>query len=64
MDTVQLFTEDWEFARTPLGMEIGSIDAGQYVFEPVELPHDWLIGDSRNLYEDSCGWYRRKLVMI
>lgn len=63
MDTVQLFTKDWEFARTPLGMEIGSIDAGQYVFEPVELPHDWLIGDSRNLYEDSCGWYRRKLVM-
>lgn len=63
MDTVQLFTKDWEFVKTPLDMEIGSIDAGQYVFEPVELPHDWLIGDSRNLYENSCGWYRRKLVM-
>ncbi len=63
MGTVRLFTDGWEFAKTPLGTEMDSIDAGQYVFEPVELPHDWLIRDSRNLYENSCGWYRKELVL-
>ncbi|MDE6940737.1 MAG: hypothetical protein K2P40_07350, partial [Lachnospiraceae bacterium] len=63
MGTVRLFTDGWEFAKTPLGTEMDSIDAGQYVFEPVKLPHDWLIRDSRNLYENSCGWYRKALVL-
>lgn len=63
MGTVRLFTDGWEFAKTPLGTEMDSIDAGQYAFEPVDLPHDWLIRDSRNLYENSCGWYRKELVL-
>ncbi len=63
MGTLQLYMKGWEFAKTPYGTEIENIQDGQYSFEPVELPHDWLIGDSRNLYEDSCGWYRNKLVM-
>ena len=28
----------------------------------VDIPHDWLIYDSNNLYEDSEGWYRKKFV--
>jgi len=38
MGTVRLFTDGWEFAKTPLGTEMDSIDAGQYAFEPVDLP--------------------------
>lgn len=30
-------------------------------FVPVELPHDWLIRDTGNLYETGTGWYERKL---
>ena len=27
---------------------------------PVDIPHDWLIYDSLNLYEDSTGWYLKR----
>ena len=30
--------------------------------EPADLPHDWLIYDTKNPYEDSIGWYRKKFV--
>jgi beta-galactosidase len=30
-------------------------------FAPVELPHDWLIADARNLYSSGVGWYEREL---
>ncbi|MHA7967592.1 glycoside hydrolase family 2 TIM barrel-domain containing protein [Paenibacillus sp. CAU 1782] len=29
---------------------------------PVDLPHDWLIYDTLNLYENSIGWYRKRFV--
>lgn len=32
-------------------------------FTPVEIPHDWLIYDAKNLYEDSCGWYRKEFIL-
>ena len=28
---------------------------------PVDLPHDWLIYNTKDLYEDGIGWYRRHL---
>ena len=30
-------------------------------FTPVELPHDWLISDTTNLYASGVGWYQRDL---
>lgn len=30
-------------------------------FSPIEIPHDWLISDTKNLYESGIGWYRREL---
>jgi beta-galactosidase len=30
-------------------------------FAPVRLPHDWLIGDTQNLYRSGVGYYRRTL---
>lgn len=30
-------------------------------FFPVVIPHDWLIGQTENLYEDSVGWYKKKI---
>lgn len=42
--------DGWEFAK------------GEPVhFAPVELPHDWLIADTSNLYQSGVGWYRREL---
>lgn len=42
--------DGWQFAK------------GEPVcFAPVELPHDWLIGDTNNLYESGIGRYKRSL---
>ncbi len=45
----KLINNGWEF----------SLDGG--AFQPVELPHDWLIYDTENLYKDGVGRYRRTL---
>lgn len=52
-----LFNDRWEFAKSCL-------DVSDWVglhFEPVDLPHDWLIYNTRDLYENSIGWYRKIL---
>ena len=56
-----LFNNNWTFLKTPLGTELPDIEGREADFHAVELPHDWLIYDTKNLYEDSCGWYRKEL---
>lgn len=47
---MELFDDGWQFAK------------GEPVdFVPVELPHDWLISDTNNLYGSGTGWYKREL---
>ncbi|MBQ8598478.1 MAG: glycoside hydrolase family 2, partial [Lachnospiraceae bacterium] len=31
-------------------------------FKEVDIPHDWLIYDSRKLYEDGTGWYYKQFL--
>jgi beta-galactosidase len=49
MGKISLFNDGWEFA----------LDGGDY--RPVELPHDWLIYDTLDLYKSGTGRYRRSL---
>ncbi|WP_067841808.1 glycoside hydrolase family 2 TIM barrel-domain containing protein [Amphibacillus sediminis] len=49
------FNNDWVFAKT--GLEV--TDYHGLDFQPVEIPHDWLIYDTQNLYQDSIGWYKK-----
>lgn len=56
-NTCTLFNNSWEFAKTDLEVE----NWHHLTFEPVEIPHDWLIYDSEKLYENSIGWYRTRL---
>ena len=30
-----------------------------FAFKPVDIPHDWLIYNTNDLYETSTGWYRK-----
>lgn len=53
-----LFCDGWEFYKAPFGSEY----SGGYGFKPVDLPHDWLIYDTNNLYETSTGWYRKNFT--
>ncbi|MBQ8786874.1 MAG: DUF4982 domain-containing protein [Oscillospiraceae bacterium] len=55
-----LINDGWEFKLLPLdsGYDKAMAEKG---WKAVDLPHDWLIYDTNNLYADGQGWYRRKL---
>ncbi|MGD0032141.1 glycoside hydrolase family 2 TIM barrel-domain containing protein [Paenibacillus illinoisensis] len=55
MNQKKLFNDGWQFAKTKLDVT----DPAGLAFEPVELPHDWLIYNTLDLYEDSIGWYHK-----
>ena len=53
-----LWNDGWQFRLTENdGLDIGTADGGEWT--EVEVPHDWLIGDTRNLYASGDGWYRK-----
>ena len=52
------FNNGWEFHLTENGTEYSTACAGD--FRAVEIPHDWLIYDTENLYKSGDGWYRKK----
>ena len=56
-----LFNDGWEFAKSGLELDVGDINS--LVFEPVDIPHDWLIYNTLDLYEDSIGWYRKRFTL-
>lgn len=58
MNKKTLFNSGWEFAKSSLDVT----DGAGLIFEPVDLPHDWLIYNTLNLYEDSIGWYRKRFT--
>lgn len=57
------FYDGWTFQRTELDVTLEQMDGWEGGFVPVELPHDWLIYDVNNLYQDGCGWYRKELFL-
>lgn len=56
----KLFNDGWEFSRQPLFTSREEMEGRQAEFAPVGLPHDWLIDDADNLYQDGTGWYRKR----
>ena len=58
MNNKILFNDGWEFAKSNLG----AIDSNTFKFEQVDIPHDWLIYNTLNLYENSIGWYRKRFT--
>ncbi|MDQ0920601.1 glycoside hydrolase family 2 TIM barrel-domain containing protein [Paenibacillus sp. V4I5] len=58
MNKKTLFNSGWEFAKSSLDVT----DGFDLTFEPVDLPHDWLIYNTLNLYENSIGWYRKRFT--
>lgn len=56
--TRQLFNSGWSFALKNIGETPSSCD-----FKPVDIPHDWLIHNTHNLYGDGDGYYNKKFVL-
>lgn len=59
---LRLWNDGWSFLRTEPGTELADIPGREEEFSPVVIPHDWLIGDVRHLYEDGTGWYRKRFM--
>lgn len=51
----------WEFQKKEIKDGIIPDDYEKDAFAKVIVPHDWMIGQTENLYEDSVGWYRRTI---
>lgn len=62
MNSKTLWNDNWYFAKTALGVNWEDRTLWEREMQPADLPHDWLIYDTKNLYEDSIGWYRKKFV--
>jgi beta-galactosidase len=58
MNQKMLFNDGWEFAKSSLDVT----EKTNLVFVPVDIPHDWLIYNTLELYENSIGWYRKKFT--
>ena len=57
-----LWNDGWQFREMELTEEAYQLP-GDEGFVPVDIPHDWLIYDTFNLYRDSIGWYCKDFVM-
>ncbi len=53
----KLFNNGWQFAKAAAGTSIS--DMAGLSFKPVDIPHDWLIYNAKDLYETSFGFYRK-----
>ena len=54
-----LWNDDWRFAKLPLGSDYPAFQAAEKT--SVILPHDFLIGNTDDLYESCDGWYAKTL---
>lgn len=58
----RLFNDSWQFFLCGNDeFSAGNVDGEK--FTDVEIPHDWLIGDTRNLYKSGDGWYRKSFTV-
>ena len=55
----KLFNNDWEFQKTDVELSLDNLKENSW--KRVDIPHDWLIHQTKDLYETSAGWYRKKI---
>ncbi|MDD3277289.1 MAG: glycoside hydrolase family 2 TIM barrel-domain containing protein [Lachnospiraceae bacterium] len=55
----RLWNDGWEFSRQPLHTTFDEMQERKETYKPVGLPHDWLIYQAKDLYQDGTGWYRK-----
>ncbi|MGB4659416.1 MAG: glycoside hydrolase family 2 TIM barrel-domain containing protein [Mobilitalea sp.] len=63
MERRRLFNDNWEFTKQVVATELPVVNGENIIWSAVDLPHDWLIYNTEDLYEDSEGWYRKTFQM-
>lgn len=59
----RLFNGGWSFWCGEPDLDVSGAGKHLTEFQKVDLPHDWLIADAKNLYRDGCGFYRKIFSM-
>lgn len=62
MERKTLFNDGWKFTKQKIDTAIEQVNIGDFTWEDVDLPHDWLIYNTNDLYETSEGWYHKKFI--
>lgn len=57
----RLLNDEWRFVKLPNGSTLTQAEDAPWA--PVDLPHDFLIFNENDLYENADGWYRRTLTV-
>lgn len=57
-----LWNEGWEFCEQGYSASGYQYPEGTS-WERVDIPHDWMIYDTHNLYRSSIGWYRKEFAL-
>ena len=57
----RLFNDNWSFCKFPLETPLDEI-FGASDWIPVDLPHDWMIYDAENLYEQAISCYKKSFT--
>lgn len=66
MNTCRRINSEWLFFKRPLSETATTLSPtlpaqNDSRFHPVNLPHDWLIANSADHYENSEGWYQKTI---
>lgn len=59
----KLFNDYWMFSQQDIEMDFQRIQDIKTGWYDVELPHDWLIYDTKDLYQTGTGWYKKTFFM-
>lgn len=62
MHRIRLMNDGWQFCATEVGVSYQDA-LGRETWQGVDIPHDFLIHDTKNLYKTQTGWYRRVLSL-
>lgn len=57
----QLFNDNWYFCKFPLDVPLEDIFTASG-WNAVDLPHDWMIYDTANLYEEAVSCYKKTIT--
>jgi beta-galactosidase len=63
MERKLLFNDGWQFTKQAIDTAIEKINDDNTCWSNVDIPHDWLIYNTNDLYETSEGWYKKVLTV-
>lgn len=58
-----LFNSGWKFIKMPIHSALDEVNQVTEGWNEVDLPHDWLIYNTEDLYETGDGWYTKDFVV-